>query len=1378
MKQKIIVTALPNGMALGIAGRGTKVLKASAAISLQVEATDKPDTRLADVKDMLSWAELIKNAKFTVQINGVTTEAKITSIGVDTKLWKDLFSPTVKVAPFVQEPLHLTPILSYPVKHVVSFLKGVVEQTGKKYTNELPDNAFYTENPIFKAVADYQSVNEIPKKGRKEFTLDDMVSQPNGLRRYQDELNRNKFIAFSPQASPSKDFAQLKNFHGIYDTKPQRFAPRIRKPDFEFHDILSILANYPQLMRKLGLVIDFEFAAPDEARIVTAGSATIRIIPSGINFSVPTTIVCPATAYTRTLNGFYPKPENGSHIDKGYVKVNTEAFTIFQVDTDGAALKLCQQQDALQLKKAKHIFYASQNNIESMAAIPILNNEMPKREGLPSHRTAGIALARNGMAEKLNQRFQRMNDLKTKMMTGDAAPQGISGTNASWILPAEILMADDINIGYRMDIQIDEKPGTWHSLHKRTNKYGFVNSSGNTINIPDTDPDEGYLQTSASEENTASGKQLKVGEAIARWEGWSLSVPRPGSALNDPMIDDTNEIYKSDSAQEKAKYQTPGTADFKLNVIPNIVKGSLPMLRFGKKYSIKLRTVDLAGNSVALATTPENINECIKAGVKYMRYEPVDAPFLILGNVIKDGESAEVLVIRSNDGVSTAQYEATNALNGVTLGAEAVRHVNPPRTTVEMATTHGMLDAAMGTANATLAKAIYEKITKDKDPAFSNGTEMHKMKVVSGDEKTLNVEYLTDPMAIGVAFFLSGNDPNPKPANTAILDRWISFYFDPAMAGIALNTPPAPTYEQWMSPKTFRIRLLEADTPKLEWDTASRTLKVFLQKGFMLKLNYACFWKPDDLVKNSGILDMMGMNSLSGPVGEAIGKGQHWMFSPWRELTFVHAVQQPVAKFGATALPAIAEISADKNFGDSFATLNTKLLVHGPSTGQLDTEARWKEPIDDISMEITNSIIASANQINIPFVSKVRQFTTLYPVFEYVFGNTKDVKNNPFPGIRHMFNDTKHRNVIYNIIASTRYKENFFNLIKNKTDFQLTHKSTDSTLVNVLSSARPAAPEIAYIIPTFEWERATKGNTIVTGRASGLRIYIKRPWFSSGEGEQLAVIVGYPGLAKDTPYTTWGTDPSKLSAKLEGGFNATTPTTTVFLKPDTVITTPLSAVSDAGNTNMVVGVAYNVGLHKFDTERQLYYVDIMLNVGLAYFPFIKLALARYQKDSVIKDGKDCCLSPIVVTDYVQVPPPRASSLETKGSKNNIVVAISGSLPNVKPSAPDYITKVEFTIEAIETAASENIHISLGSTPIATHSEIIRPGEIKNFAFYYSHPFTLPEAYATKPYRVTVKEYEVLELDHFKPNPNPAGQTFGGPMMKDRLVFADVYEVNK
>ncbi len=1369
MKQKIIITALPNGINTKSRNGGLKV---SAAISLQVE--DVNDT-LQNVKDMLNWAELIKNAKFIVQYNGATVEAKVISPPPDTALWKNLFSPTVKVRSFVQEELYKMPIASYPVKHILSYIKSVVEYTGKTFINDMPDSTHYTENPLLTDISDYTIANfpndNALSNQRRKLTLSDLVSDKQNGRRIQSVLNKSKFIPFSPQASATSDFAQLKNFHGLYNKKGVASYIPVEKPDFEFHDILSILSGYPQLQRKLGLVVDLEFNAPVE-KIVTVASANIRIIPSNINFTTPTTFVCPATACTKTTTGFYARPETGSVIDKGHIKLNSDFFTVFQVDTDGAALKICQQMDALQLKKAKHIFYALENNMPNAFAIPIFNNEMPRKEGLPSHRTAGIAVARNGMAETLNKKFNRMNDLKTKLATGAAAPAGTTGANTVWILPAEVLSADDVNLGYRMDLQPEDKPGQWFSLHRRINKYSFINSGGTAIDIPGIDPDEGFIQISATEEKTDAGPQLKVGEAIARWEGWSLTVPRPGSAMNDPL-QDKQEVYdkniSADKTKEEAKYKTPGIADFKLNVMPSVVKGSLPMLRFGKKYSIKIRTVDLAGNSTDVNSIPENNSDCIKGAIRYMRYEPVDAPFLVSGNKVKDGESSEVLVIRSNEGQTPEQYENANkdSKNPVPHKGYTVRHVKPPRATVEMATLHGRLDQAMGTANATKAAEIYNKIKKDKDPFFNPADATYQLQVIDGDAPIKTVEYLADPMAAGVSFFISSADPNPKIPNPYILDRWVSFYFDETFAPAAFNTEIS--YDKWMAPRTFRIKLMEGP-PGIEWKGDNRTLEVSMIKGLIFKMNYACFWRPDDIVKYSGILDMMGMSSLTGPAGDRIQKGQHWMFSPWREITFVHAVQQPISAFGSNKFPLIAAIEPDRNYGDNFASLNSKLSVHGPSTGQLDIEGSWTEWVDDILYEDP----AKKDDLQkIPTTAKVFHFTTLYPVFEYIFGDVGPVKKNPFPGIRHLFNDTKHRRVKYKTIATTRYRENFYQLIEDKKEaVLLTREHNYEKEVIIPSSTRPAAPEVAYIIPTFEWNRTTKGSTTTTGRASGLRIYLKRPWYSSGEGEQLAVVLGLQISdnisSGNVPVSTWGTDPTKVSSPLAGGTRLAL-TSFVNVKDDHV--DPMVSAAESETAKVTVA-AFDV---KYDIERKLYYADIMLNVLATYYPFVRLSLARYQRQSVRKNGTDCCLSAIVQADYIQVPAPRASSLEYKGGKTNIVVAISGTAAAVSNAGSMFRTRVEFIIEPIEVPTSESVHITLNTPPIDSYSYTLKEADIKNFLFYHSHAFSLPAAYASTPYRVKVLEYEMIEYDRLKPNPNPGGQVFGTMPTKDRLVFADVYE---
>ena len=56
----------------------------------------------------------------------------------------------------------------------------------------------------------------------------------------------------------------------------------------------------------------------------------------------------------------------------------------------------------------------------------------------------------------------------------------------------------------------------------------------------------------------------------------------------------------------------------------------------------------------------------------------------------------------------------------------------------------------------------------------------------------------------------------------------------------------------------------------------------------------------------------------------------------------------------------------------------------------------------------------------------------------------------------------------------------------------------------------------------------------------------------------------------------------------------------------------------------------------FDPDRRLWYCDIEVNWGAAYYPFIRLALARYQPTSL----SSAHLSNIVLTDFSALTPDR------------------------------------------------------------------------------------------------------------------------------------------
>ncbi len=72
----------------------------------------------------------------------------------------------------------------------------------------------------------------------------------------------------------------------------------------------------------------------------------------------------------------------------------------------------------------------------------------------------------------------------------------------------------------------------------------------------------------------------------------------------------------------------------------------------------------------------------------------------------------------------------------------------------------------------------------------------------------------------------------------------------------------------------------------------------------------------------------------------------------------------------------------------------------------------------------------------------------------------------------------------------------------------VTTRTSPVKTVDVLSTARPAAPNQLYSVPAFGWSSSVQGKTTESTRAGGwLRVYLDRPWFSSGDGELLGVVL-------------------------------------------------------------------------------------------------------------------------------------------------------------------------------------------------------------------------------------------------------------------------------
>jgi hypothetical protein len=167
---------------------------------------------------------------------------------------------------------------------------------------------------------------------------------------------------------------------------------------------------------------------------------------------------------------------------------------------------------------------------------------------------------------------------------------------------------------------------------------------------------------------------------------------------------------------------------------------------------------------------------------------------------------------------------------------------------------------------------------------------------------------------------------------------------------------------------------------------------------------------------------------------------------------------------------------------------------------------------------------------------------------------------------------------------------------------------------------------------------------------------MERPWFSSGAGELLGILIRPDAIDPLTnegetirKYTSeWGMDPiwnaAQVSPLHSNDFNA------VIAQGQNLALAELSKVVDV--------VAYQP---EYDTDRNLWYANIELASNLNYFPFVRLALARYHPISV----PGAHLSRVVLSDFIQVVPHRTVDYDL----TNLNV---DSTLHVKVSGPSYL----------------------------------------------------------------------------------------------------------
>ena len=1043
---------------------------------------------------------------------------------------------------------------------------------------------------------------------------------------------------------------------------PPRPTDPPEPPRLDFHQAAGAAGGHPYLMRLLGLVVDFEFTPPPEFLGAQPREALVSLNVSLDSRMAPGDIVTTPNLFTRCFIGanvFEAVPDpSAPATERGLLRLSDRPggqpkYALQQIDTQGGVLKM--------LEYVKNLARSQRPGYR--------NPYTPLVQPPPPLRAAGIAVTQSGRADSVRRSYDRQVSLNKKMMQSGASPPDI------------FLYREDITRGYAFDV-FDSRSGDWYSLCRRIGRARFGaaadDQSPNPLPGDVTWEDEGWVSGAFTRGYRPRDTIRRVTESFASWaNGWSMVTPRPG---------------KSVSALEATTDEVQEVGDFKLAVRYAAKPGSLPPQRYGRTYRFRGRAVDIAGNVIssdeATALGGPHVLE-----TPYRRFEPVPPPTVLMRKLVTEGESPDLVVIRSNFETAPAQTTPSD------------RHIFPASFDQFRAESHGMFDAGGG-----IRPDVYDQIAGREHGSYdardSSGNFIHP-----------NAQ--ADPGNYGAPYF--DVDTPQFDVEGSTLARMPSLP-DPMCGGLAFIGLPGASagsiqiYDiyrggaTWPDIKPIRLRIFESADfvpPALVGDE----LRVGMPKGESRNVNLS-----SSLVASRA--DHMALHELLPPSLRAlIVNGGHWAVTPSRQLRLVHAVRQPLR-----ATEFSGGFVVTRKTGETSILLEDTMATSRKSTERVEVYADW--------VEKTDYLPADVDEFHEPERWEPEREV---PVSSKVFERTIDLQgpDGSLPiSQRHELHTTRHiPEISYRTVATTRFKEYFteraevtltpaapttflpsayigpaaatavgvvedservtsldgtqtfernqpgeeeghytmdyeagtitrFDVTERPTNMpdqvRVTYikreitRETEPTVKRALSARRPDPPKLQYAMPTFR--RVTdvqSGYTTALRESTGLRIFLDRPWWSSGDGELLGVVLSDQPNSTGVQHlvTRFGQDPiwdsesvSELPQLID--FSAGVASRSNLRLPE--------APSD--RTFTVVG--HEV---KPDTEQLRWYCDIDIPHGDAYTPFVRLALARYQPDAVF--GLD--LSPVVQLDYMQLYPNRFASVVDVGN-DFAYVTVSGT----------------------------------------------------------------------------------------------------------------------
>jgi hypothetical protein len=1378
-KQTLTFVLLPNGLA------------PQNKLRLSIYLTPRLDegATLGAFPDMLHWTSLV--AKHGLQFE-LASENRTATVSVDRSvlrpdIWSAIFAASNYVEKYSIPAYDKRIFVSYPVRDSLTYLKYIYQSLGSNnfsggdrvLRDLLEDLVFRGEGGASTLDAEMSAMRlQIWKEQQGSTTVGFQARKVRAALAAQPLPPDGIPTTLSAPPNTHDVITRFALYHHMPPAPnrpplPQTEAEFVKAKTLDFHRALTAFNSYPSLLRKVGLVFDVEVPVtlcPDSPNAGGYRTLSIRKVTAGFKWSIAPRFFLPTTAYYRDKKSYSAAPSTppgalgsknytSGDVINGMLALLADGFNLSEVEVDGALLM------ALSLA----------DNVANVRDTRFVE------DALNALRSGGISLIAGGRALQLLQSI-RNNQGFDQALKLNTAPRPFN--------------AVDLVRGYRIDIW-SSQTGQWYSLHRRNAVYGFGPTGKISLSTTDEegftqlapaqpadDPTRKPDQFSIDNHLPQPGTDIFVHERVLRWNGWSLSVQRPALPINrspDPAL-----------ATHPDPTMGQPLTPFKMTTAFTAVRGSLPKLRFGMQYRMRVRAVDLAGNSVPLSspTAPELAAPAGGVLFPYLRFEPVAPPIVVPRRAPLPGGSLDWLVIRSYNNNESLDSEPTTDFDD--------RHICPPRVSVLMAEEHGMLDDAQGKLRGD--EQLYDDITTRDQFEFPK-----EGGFPTESAPQLAVGYLPDPFARGAA--LRNLPGAPDDTNGRLAGGKLDYATLPDVQPRAGSVTYIEFGANWPGRTTFRLAIVEGIAAPT-WDSANRVLTVYLAKSAVVEVPLSCYLTPSDLsvmgvwawlremfeaqqvaaTQSAGAADSLNFGGdLIALFTRLALEGGHEMLTPSRTLTLVHAVQQPLRRPEFLQLPVVhnasspilasalrnlfTPITAWRFYGSHDVVLLGGLEIHGQSSAKIDLEARWLEVTDDPAfpaplrnptadhVETVSLADLSGGQIpadatNLRYVAVyIPQTDTLWfaAPFDELNGVTTPLE---VAAPLHHFADTKHRWVYYSAVAATRFREYF-------QEKGLTFTRTSAPLlVDVPSSARPLAPDVNCVVPIFGWEQQESTNVKTSLRFGyGLRVYLNRPWYSSGLDELLGVVLwpahdpvnnpspnpppDYPTREKFKPYLTqWGNDPIWQSGSMN-------PIPGVSDFPKATATAPSLVLEETSQRFDVAGHQVS-----FDQQRGLWYCDITIQSQAAYAPFLRLALARYQPHSI--HGVE--LSKVALADYSQLTPTRSAFLSIdENDARRARVAIGG----LGPQGPTQ-NVITVTVEQRRAGIESDLAWDPAPSHVVTVSEDA-PAPSEPNAALWSGTILFTKAPPPGAFRIVVREYELLFGNSFAAVDLPV----------ERLVYAAV-----